>query len=121
MGKSKHVNKARRSIMRQYAGEDCAEISKQCKVYFLRNYMSTVKEHGSFIDMNEEVFNQFMSNVNGYFKCRMKQLRRDYEKETVIKNVKQERQWRTMMNTLRNAHVEKKQSKVTSVLHDMTI
>ena len=120
MGKSKHVNKARRSIMRQYAGEDCAEISKQCKVYFLRNYMSTVKEHGSFIDMNEEVFNQFMSNVNGYFKCRMKQLRRDYEKETVIKNVKQA----TVENDDEYASQctrRKKQSKVTSVLHDMTI
>ena len=121
MGKRKHVNKARRSLMRQYAGEDSKEIFKQCKINFLKNYMTLTKEHGSITEMDSEVFNNFISNVNGYYKCRMKQLRVEYEKETVIKNIKEESQWRVMMNTLINAHKQDKPEKIVSVLHDMTV
>ena len=119
MPKTIHVNEGRRSIMRQHAGEDCKEIFKQCKLHFLRTYSTVVKEHGSITEIDDEIFNTFISNVDGHYKCRMKQLRRDYEKETIIKNVKEEYQWNVMMNTLRNAHKEEKQMKVVAVIHDM--
>ena len=49
MGKQKHVNQARRSVMRQYAGEDCKEISKHCTTIVIAHRLSTIKNSNKII------------------------------------------------------------------------
>ena len=63
---------------------------KQSKIYFFQTYSTYVKQKGSVISLSEEDFKQFYSNVNGYYRNQMKSLRADYEKDVVIKNVKED-------------------------------
>lgn len=121
MGKNKHVNKAEKSRLRNIAGEDCKDILDDSKINFLKNYVTFKKTTGKdLIDTTSNEFNEFFSNVNGYYKSRMKQLRREYEDEIVIKNVKHERQWYVLMGTLLNAHKECSEKKLTHVLYFMS-
>lgn len=121
MGRSKYVNKAGKSCSRNIAGEECIDITNDSKINFLKNYMTFKKTTGKdLIDTTTHEFNEFYKNVNGYYKSRMKQLRREYESDVIIKNVKQEKQWYVLMNTLQNAHKEHSDRKVTHVLYFMS-
>ena len=119
-GKRQPSNKPLQSYMRECAGRDAKGIMKQSKIYFFQTYSTYVKQKGSVISLSEEDFKQFYSNVNGYYRNQMKSLRADYEKDVVIKNVKEERQWLTMMNTLCNGYHKGEHRKITAVLYDMS-
>jgi len=123
MGKGKRgeTNKTLVSYYRNMATKDYRKIMDSSKENFINNYISFKKTHGcSLTEVSEEDFHTFIVNVNGFFKSKMKQLRKEYLGYTEIKNVKCERQWRMMMGTLRNAHKEGKEEKVTAVLYDMS-
>jgi len=91
------------------------------KKYFIQNYLALKKIHGcSIIDIDSVEFKNFCTNVNGYYKSRMKQIRRDYLGYSEVKNVKEERQWNMLMNTLQNAFDQGKEDKVTALLYDMS-
>ena len=74
----------------------------------------------SLTECDDKDFHNFILSVNGFYKSRMKQLRHNYSEYTEVKNVKHERQWYAMIRTLRNAHKEGKEGKVTAVLYDMS-
>ena len=123
MGKGKRgeTNKLLMSYYRNMATQDYHKIMDSSKINFINNYISFKKTHGcSLTEVSEEEFHTFIVNVNGFFKSKMKQLRKEYLGYTEIKNVKCERQWRMMMGTLRNAYKEGKEMKVTAVLYDMS-
>ena len=110
-----------RSYYRNLASNDCKVVMDAAKENFIKTYMTLKKNQGCCLtECSAEDFHSFIVNVNGFYKSRMKQLRHNYLGYTEVKNVKQERQWYAMMGTLRNAHKEGKEEKVTAVLYDMS-
>lgn len=110
-----------RSSYRNQATKDCKAAMNDSKKYFIQNYLALKKTHScSIIDIESDEFKNFSTNVNGYYKSRMKQIRREYLGYSEVKNVKEERQWRMFMNILQNAYVQGKEEKVTALLYDMS-
>ena len=110
-----------RSCYRNQAAKDCKTAMNDSKKYFIQNYLALKKIHGcSIIDIDSTEFKNFCTNVNGYYKSRMKQIRRDYLGYSEVKNVKEERQWKMFMNILHNAFKQGKEDKVTALLYDMS-
>lgn len=117
----KFQNKAGRSIMRNIAGEEANQAFKNSCEIFLKSLYTFKKQYGEVEDWEEETFNVFINSTNGIFRMRMRQIRREYESSLTNKKTKQELRWITLINTLKNAFKEQKESKVKSVMYDLNL
>ena len=97
---------ALRSYEQQIAREEAHVLYNKSMKNLASSYTTTVKTHGSIVDWDQKTFNNFHSSVNGHFKSGMKGLRKRHITLN-LKNVKHEKQYYVIMNTLRNAHKHK--------------
>tara|TARA_B100000085_G_scaffold237263_1_gene226208 strand:- start:261 stop:626 length:366 start_codon:yes stop_codon:yes gene_type:complete len=103
------------SIMRNLAGLQSISILNSSSQYFTKSYMTFVKTNGSILDVDKEKFNQFIFNVDGNFKTQLKQMKNTYDIH--IRNLKEERQWNTLMNTMKNAYRKNDKVKLKTALY----
>ena len=68
--------------------------------------------------MSVEELNQFIGTVDGYFKCRMAQIRSDYNRAR-IDNLKVQRKWNSYMGALRNNHKTCDVVRMRQLMHDV--
>ena len=103
------------SIMRNQAGQETINMLNRSSEHFTKSYVTFVKTNGSIFDVDQETFNQFIFNVNGNFKTQLKQIKNSYP--IPIRNLKQERQWNTLINTMKNAYKKNDNVKLRSALY----
>tara|TARA_B100001250_G_C19417470_1_gene621712 strand:+ start:99 stop:464 length:366 start_codon:yes stop_codon:yes gene_type:complete len=103
------------SVMRNLAGQQSITILNRSSEYFTKSYITFIKTNGSILDVDQNKFNQFILNVNGNFKTQLKQITNSYP--IPIRNLKQERQWNTLINTMKNAYRKNDTVKLRSALY----
>ena len=117
MPRQKNQNKAGKSIMRNYAGEETKNAFKLSCNFFYKSYLTFKKQHGEICECDEDKFNDFISSVNGVFKMRMRQIRKEYQSSVTDKKMKQENQWNVLINTMKNGYSEKNEKKIQCVIY----
>jgi len=121
MPTKKIQNKAGRSIMRNIAGEEANQAFKNSCRIFLKSLYTFIKQYGEVNEWEEDSFTVFINSTNGIFRMRMRQIRKEYESSLTQKKIKQEIKWITLINTLKNAFKQQKESKVKSVIYNLSL
>lgn len=103
---------ALRSYQQQHAREEARILYIKSMKNLASSYATTVKTHGSIIDWDQKTYDDFHSSVYGHFKSAMKGLRKRHNTLN-LQNVKHEKQYNVIMNTLRNAHKDKCQRRLS--------
>jgi len=101
--------------MRNQAGQQSITILNRSSDYFMKSYITFVKTNGSILDVDQKKFNQFIFNVDGNFRTQLKQMKNSYDIH--IRNLKQEREWNALINTMKNAYRKNDKVKLRSALY----
>ena len=106
------------SIMRNQAGQQTINMLNRSSQYFTKSYITFVKTNGSILDADQQTFNQFISNVDGNFTTQLKQMVNTYP--IPINNLKQQRQWNSFINTLKNAYKKNDRIRLKTALYQVS-
>ena len=106
------------SIMRNQAGQQTINMLNRSSEYFTKSYITFVKTNGSILDADQQTFNQFISNVDANFTTQLKQMVNSYP--IPINNLKQQRQWNSFINTLKNAYKKNDRIRLKTALYQVS-
>ena len=107
---------ALRSMLQIVARKQSDQLYVKSMKNLSSTYATTVKNSGSFMDWDDQTFNNFISNVGGHFKSGMKGIRKEFV-YLDLKNVKSEEKFNCIISTLRNAHKHRCERRLKSATY----